>query len=231
MNNSLLLELNIALMPDQPLAERLALTSQKMAKNYPARVQLDATPARLAMAPHLTLYQVPLYIKDLEQAGELLGQIAANTPAFSLIATDYLYNAGEASFEADYETTDELVKMQMQVIEALNPLRGELLLQRDPSGGDMRRFFTQEDRQGDDVRKTGYWEVGDAREGGYFRPHATLNWFDLGTEVNIADPALPQITELGGDYSALGLFALGPQGSCPQLLARYTLVPRSSTPE
>lgn len=223
MENTLVLELNIALMPARPLADALAATSQAIAKKYPARVQLDATPARLVMAPHLTLYQAPLYVKDLERASGLLAQIAARTPALSLTAAEYVYNAGEASFEVDYETTDELVSAQAEVIAALNPLRGELLLRRDPSGGDMRRFLGRADRQGDDVRATGYWEVGDARTGGYFRPHATLNWLELGTELDMNDPLLPDVTVLSGDYPAMGLFALGPQGSCPQLLARYEL--------
>ena len=80
------------------------------------------------------------------------------------------------------------------------------------------------------MRKTGYWEVGDAREGGYFRPHATLNWFELGTQVDANNSLLPPVAALSGNYDTLGLFVLGPQGSCPQLLASYTLVPRSSTP-
>jgi hypothetical protein len=222
-NNPLLLELNIALMPSQPLADQLAKTSRAVAKKYPARVQLDATPARLVMAPHLTLYQVPLHLKDMEHASDLLERIAAHTPVFSLTASEYLYNAGEASFEVDYETTDELVTMQTEVIHALNPLRGDLFLQRDPSGGDMRRFLTQQDRQGDDVRATGYWEVGDARQGGFFRPHATINWLELGTPLDITDPLLPAVHHFSGQYDNVGLFVLGPQGSCPQLLRRYSL--------
>lgn len=223
MNDSLILELNVALMPDRQLSEKLANTSRVIAKKYPARVQLDATPARLVMAPHLTLYQVPLYVKDVEQASARLREITAAIPTFLLHATEYLYNAGEASLEIDYETTDTLAGMQMQIIEALNPLRGELLLERDPSGSDMQHFLAQSDRQGDDVRATGYWEVGDARQGGFFRPHATLNWLDIDTNMNIDDPTLPSATSLDGTYDALGLFVLGPQGSCPQLLRRYML--------
>lgn len=217
------IELNIALIPNASLTHTLAHTSQQLAKQYPAIVQLEDEQARLSMAPHLTLYQVPLLLRDLSAAHEHLAALASKGSPFSLQATHYLYNAGEASFEVDYQTTSELLALQRQVIDALNPLRGELLLERDPAGNAMTTFLSQTGTQSDDVRHSGYWEVGDSGAGGFFRPHATLNWFALGTNVATNDPLLPAITTHSGIYEAIGLFALGPHGSCPQRLAQYPL--------
>jgi len=216
--DDLLIELNIALIPDAALAGKLADASQAMATKYPAYIQLGHAHARLAMAPHLTLYQTPIRLKDMEQTDTALREITEATPAFTLASTSYLYNAGEASFEIGYETTDALMRLQTQAIDALNPLRSDLLLERDPGGNDPRQALDAPGALGENLRTTGYGEVGEL-----FRPHATLNWFKIGTEIDLSDPALPAATSFSGTYEALGIFALGPHGTCPQLLRQYEL--------
>lgn len=219
------LELNIALIPDDELAQRLAEISNRLAKRYRAFIQLGGAKARLVMAPHLTLYQVPLLLADVDAAARLLAVLARQQGPFRLAATEYLYNAGEASFEVDYELPKTLMNLQAKVIGALNPLRGKLLLERDPAGNDMREFLQKTGRQSEDVRRTGYWEVGDPAQGGFFRPHATLNWFERGTAIDVEQEKeiLSDIKTLSGHYEALGIYLLGPNGTCPQLLERYEL--------
>ncbi len=218
-NISLKLELNIALVPDDRLAERLVAASQGLARRHPTIVRLGRGNVRLAMAPHLTLYQVPLAIKDVEEATNRLASIIATSRLpFNLQATTYVYNEGEASFEVDYEVTNSLLALQTEVIDALNPMRGELLLERDPGGNSVSQLLQADGVLGKNIRETGYAEVGDPREGGLFRPHATLNWFERGTKIELPNEQLPPIDTLSGAYKALAVYTLGPNGTCPQRL-------------
>lgn len=223
MDTPLILELNIALIPSNQLSHQLVAVSQKLAHTYPTLVQLGLPDGRLAMAPHLTLYQVPLLLDNVTQAVQQIREEASEYTPFNLMATEYAYNQEEASLEIGYETTDELVALQTAIITTINPLRGELLLERDPAGNDLHAFLTTNSRQGEDVRRTGYWEVGDSRQGGFFRPHATLNWFTLGTQVDLQQAVFPDPITLNGIYTAIGIYSLGPKGSCPQLIASCPL--------
>lgn len=215
-------ELNIALIPDDELAAKLIATSKKLASLYPTVVQLNDVRARLAFAPHLTLYQVPIPMKNLDKTLRLLAEVARTMQASTLKATQYAYNAGEASFEVQYEVTDHLVLWQSKVIEGLNSLRDGLVLERDPAGHVVSELLEKEGVLGKILHQTGYGEAGDPRRGGLFRPHATLNWFELGTKVVESDSRLLSAETLSGKYPALGVYLLGPYGTCPQRIARYS---------
>lgn len=172
---------------------------------------------RLALAPHLTLYQVAVAMDDLWRLHAGLRDIALSARPAELPCKGLAYNAGEASLEARTDIPGELAELQRAVIALVNPIRGDRLLERDPAGNRVADLYGADGLPGRCIRDTGYAEVGEL-----FRPHYTLNWFEPGTVVEAgdiecaADPAT-----LTGDYSALGMFALGPYGTCPQLLARY----------
>lgn len=213
----MVIELNIALIPHKTTADELIAISELVAAKYPAIVRLEQ-PFKLSTAPHLTLYQLPLDISQLDTAGARLTDIASYASVFNLAATKYAYNEGEASFELQRETTEPLIRLQTEVLDALNLLRGEQLLQRDPSGAEVAELVHADDPLGTNMQKYGYAEVGPL-----FRPHDTLNWLKLGemADVNTAD--LPDPQTVSGQYDAIGIFALGPHGTCPQLLAKCAL--------
>jgi hypothetical protein len=220
--NDLTIELNIALLPSPALASRLTALSEEFSSRYPAIVRLGDDASRLSLAPHLTLYQVPVPVADLSQLHEGLHKIAQGTANFTLACTGLAYNAGEASLEARTEAPESLVAVQGAVIDIANPIRGGLVLDRDPAGNRVADLLDAMGPFGDNIRRTGYAEVGDPRAGGLFRPHDTLNWFEPGTVIDAErESRAIEIAALGGDYPALGLFTLGPYGTCPQLLARY----------
>lgn len=211
--SDLWIELNVALLPSDDLAGKLTAVSAEFADRYPAVVRLGNAGRRLALAPHLTLYQVPVPLSGMDRLHAGLSRIAESGRPAELPCKGLVYNAGEASLEAQTDIPDGLVALQRDVIALANPLRGGRLLERDPAGNRVA------DLPGRGIRDTGYGETGEL-----FRPHYTLNWFEPGTplppgEIECAvDPAA-----LTGHYTALGLFALGPYGTCPQLLARYGL--------
>lgn len=220
------LELNIALLPNRSLAERLTDLSQTLAENHPTVVRLGRAGARLTLAPHLTLLQTALPLSAIPNLDDRISQIASKTSVFNgMEATKYVYNHDEASFEVCRRVTDHLVAAQTAIIQSVSPLRSNLLVERDPAGNKLEDLLYVEGILGDNIHKYGYAEVGDPRQGGLFRPHDTTNWFELGTQIDINTELLPKLEALRGDYNALGLFILGPHGTCPQLLADYPLIP------
>jgi hypothetical protein len=220
MDTNTSIELNIALIPTADSANRHIAVSQMVASRYPALVQLNGQ-HKLALAPHLTLYQLPVPLSNLQKLLRELQAVAAHMAAPDAQATQYVYNAGEASFELQYAVTDVLLAWQEQVIASANPLRGGLLLERDPAGNAVRDLLEKEGTVGDNIRATGYAEVGDPANGGLFRPHVTLNWLAPGTQLDGATANLPEVNTMDGTFPALGVYALGPQGTCPQRLAQF----------
>jgi hypothetical protein len=209
------IELNVCLIPCDKVSNSLISYSQKFAK-YPneATVVLEnSANSRLAIAPHLTLYQVPLLVRDLEGVADILAEIAAQqlTP-LHLTATSLAANVDEGSLEVRYDRPDELVKLQCEVIHRLNPMRGSNLIEKDPAGNDLS---LSRDAQ---VLATGFNESYEA-----FRPHVTLNWFHQGSKIDTetAVDLSNLFVETSGVYDKLGLFVLGPQGTCPQLLTHW----------
>jgi hypothetical protein len=211
------IELNIALVPEPGLAERLTAASDEFAERYPAIVRLGEVHHRLSFSPHLTLYQLAVPSSELPMLSAGLRKIASEETAIALACTGLAYNAGEGSLEARTETTAAVAALQARVIDQANPLRDGILLERDPAGNPVRELLAAPGVLGENIRRTGYAEVGEL-----FRPHDTLNWFLPGTNVDVARDDVPvDIRSLGGSYPVLAMFALGPYGTCVQALAKY----------
>jgi hypothetical protein len=223
MNQRLVCELNLALIPDTELASRHISFSKKMAGLYRPVIQLNGVTPRVAFAPHLTIYQVPIRVQDLAEMYEALHDLASQAPPFSLSATEYGSNEDEGSFEVRYEAPARLMELQDDTIAVVNPLRGSLLLERDPAGRLLRERIEESGTAGDNIRRTGFDAVGDPAQGGLFHPHVTLDWFELGTSVELNAEDWPSLSHFDGSFVAFGIFLLGPYGTAAQRLAALEL--------
>lgn len=224
MNVSLKIETNIALVPEPRLADYLTEASCRIARRYGAVVRLGKVGPRLSLAPHLTLYQAALPLEGLPELNEVLSTIAHTERPPYLTSIGLAYNEREGSIEDRKEAVSSLVTLQDRVISMADPLRNGLLLERDPAGHNVADLLLAPGRLGENIRATGYGEVGDPATGGLFRPHDTLNWLEPGTQIDLAyEQSVLNIEDMSGLYPAIGLFAIGPYGTCPQLLARYEL--------
>ena len=223
MHQQLVCELNLALIPEARLAQRLISFSSEMAGRYRPVIQLNAVTPRLAFTPHITVYQVPVRVRDLSGLRAALADVAGNAPPLSLRATEYSSNQNEGSFEVRYEALPRLIDLQDETIAVVNPRRGNLLLERDPAGRLMSERVTESGLASDNIRRTGFDAVGDPAKGGLFHPHITLNWFELGTSVEVPGRGWPSLSSLDGRFVALGIFLLGPYGTCAQRLAAFDL--------
>jgi hypothetical protein len=222
MTQELISELQMALIPDNSLADRHVALSKQMASQYPAVITLTGTGPRLAFTPHLTIYQVAVKTKDLDRLFGALSELTSTVP-FVLAATEYRSNEDEGSFEVRYEAASRVMQFQDEVLEVVNPLRGDLLVERNGGGRLFSELILQSGTIGDNIRRTGFDAVGDPAKGGAFRPHVSINWFRLGTSVKMNAPDWPPILDFSGRFVALGIFLLGPYGTCVQRLAALDL--------
>jgi hypothetical protein len=226
-NTGLACELNLVVVPETALAAKHIALSQDLAKRHSARITLDGIEPRLAFAPHVTLYQVAICLHDMDRVLADLAAIAGRTPLLMLAATQYAYNAQDATIELRYKPTTPLTELQDAVLQAVNPIRGSLLRERDPSGHLLSDLITLPGKAGDNIRRTGFDAVGDPQNGGTFIPHVSLNWFQPGTPLDTGSEELPPITDFDGSFVALGIYLLGPYGTCAQRLASLQLASRS----
>jgi hypothetical protein len=216
-------ELNLALIPETGLANRHITFSRQMAGRYRSLIQLNGVTPRVAFAPHVTLYQVPVQACDLPGLGAVLLDVAAKAPQLWLSAAEYRSNQDEGSFEVRYKPAAQLMELQADTIAVVNPLRGDLLLERDPAGRPLSKRIDEPGQAGDNIRRTGFDAVGDPAQGGLFYPHVTINWFELGTPVDLKATDWPSLSHFDGRFVALGIFLLGPYGTCAQRFAALPL--------
>lgn len=213
------IELNIALAPSRALGANLTKWSQAIAKQTKnTLVMLGEGETRLSDVPHLTLYQVPILARDLDQLAEQLQLIAEQEAPYDLTVTNLTYNADERSLEIGYETQPRLVELQMKVTSYTNILRQGMLLEKDPAGNRISELLHVEGELGENIRNFGYSEIG-----GLFRPHATLNWFGPDTDFAIETEQKNNCSELSGQYDTLIISALGSHGRCAQQLTHHKL--------
>jgi hypothetical protein len=219
MDQQLICELNLALIPETELASRHIAFSKQMAGRYRSLIQLNGVTPRVAFTPHITLYQVPVQARDLPGLRAALLDVAAKAPRLSSGATEYRSNRNEGSFEVRYAAAARLMELQDDTIAVTNPLRGDLLLERDPAGRPLTERIDEPGLAGDNIRRTGFDAVGDPARGGLFYPHVTINWFEPGTPVELNATDWPSLSHFDGRFVALGIFLLGPYGTCAQRLA------------
>lgn len=220
------IELNICLVPHITLSDASARVSSSISRQHHARVILDEGKAKLSTAPHVTLYQVPLPLADLACLFDEMKKIASLAFPLDLVGKDYCANDHEGSFEVVYEVNDSILSLQRMVINAANPLRGNLLLERDPAGNSIREIL---DERADELAETesrldNLRRIGFSDAGMTYSPHLTLTWLSNFNEVCEIDvKSLSPPTELGGVFDELAVFCLGPRGTTPQKLASWKL--------
>src|ERR1700756_856 len=109
MDQQLICELNLALIPEAELASRHIWLSKEMAGRYRPVIQLNGVTPLVAFAPHVTVYQVPVPVRDLPSMRDALLDVAVKPRPFSLEATGYAANADEGSFEVRYQAPTRLM--------------------------------------------------------------------------------------------------------------------------
>lgn len=230
------LECCIALTPSSELECRIRKVSQRIAKSNEKGgviLTLQCTDRILSLAPHLTLYQLCLPLHNVQSAGELLCECALTTPELNLKCFTFSDDPSEGSIELKYTAIDELLSLQTRIVEKLNGLRENNLLEYNPAGLSVQKIIREsvESPALENLKAYGFPEFGAPT----FNPHVTLNWMSPGVDVfkrpidgtysyvEEGDEEDPHPTQFSGAFTHLSLYVMGPQGTCPQLLASYKM--------
>lgn len=194
---------DIVLLPNPELAEKAFKVSEQL-KEFGTLYTLKEGQC----FPHASLYMTQLKIEDIEKVKELLADIAAATPKIDLTSTRY--DQAEGYIDADYQRTELIQKLQMAVVEAINPIRDGM---REK---DKQRMLTITGQACENLEKYGYRGVGEL-----FRPHISFTRFADGKPIDTS--VLPDPNEFSGEFTKLGLFEMGDNGTCVRKIAEFEL--------
>jgi hypothetical protein len=118
--NDKLIAIDILLQPDQTMITRANEVNARLRGNYPRGYELDAT-----HAPHVTLLQRFVRVKDLDAVTAAIAKVYANNPPIGLHlkaqAIDYVIWSGVAVTVFVVERTPELMQLHEKVIAAVEP--------------------------------------------------------------------------------------------------------------
>jgi hypothetical protein len=194
---------DIVLLPEASLATKVQSLSIDLAA-YTTHFTIDES----AYFSHLSLYMLQLKAGDINQVCICLETLANTVRTLSLEAKAYHYENNY--LDVEYHTTTDIVALQKQVIELANPLRDGLRTR------DVERLKTAVGEERDNILTYGYRSVGES-----FHPHTTFTRF-IYDEASVIE-TLPPVSEFGGEYSALGLFKMGDNGTCIKPIQTWPL--------
>ncbi len=192
---------DIVILPTDGLAQRAVNLSERLAQHDTLYTLKDGL-----CYPHASLYMTQLKVEDLDKVKAMLADIASVTPPPSLITTRY--DQAEGYIDADYTRIDLIDRLQMTVVEAINPIRDGM---REK---DKARMLTTTGKVRENLEKYGYRGVGEL-----FRPHMSFTRFADGEPIDTT--ALPNPAEFSGMFVKLGLFEMGDNGTCVRKLAEF----------
>lgn len=205
--NQTSLPCNIVILPSTDLAQKAIHVSQQLAQDYPTFFTLKDG----EYYPHITLYMTQLKVADLERAQLLLTDVANHAQSFTLQADRYELNFGY--FDANYERPAALEALQMAVIDAINPIRDGM---REK---DKQHLLEASGVERENLQKYGYRGVGEL-----FRPHVTLTRITDDQPVDTS--ILPDPEDFSGQFTHLGIFEMGDNGTCVRKIAELPLARR-----
>ncbi len=206
---------DIVLLPGGSVTQKAIRLSEKLSQHYDTRFTLG----KESNYPHYSLYMAQLDKHSAEKAKHHLAEIASAFPIFDLEATKYWQDPEEGFFEIQYKRTPALIALQNHIIASINPLRKGRFLDFYPPG------YTKEELEKqltgnalEQLYKYGYPEIGED-----YRPHMTFTRLTQSAIATTIDTKLPPITEFSGIYPRLGLYVMGPNGTCVEKIAVFPL--------
>lgn len=194
---------NVVLLPKPELSQKAIDLSAQLQTHGSFFTLKDG-----AFFPHISLYMLQLKIADYGKVKELVGNISRSYKPFHLTA--YKYDQNKGFIDAEYEKTTELIQLQEQIIDALNPIRDG-----------MREKDIQRMQEASGIKRKYFEEYGYPNVGELFRPHLTITRF---TDEELKNTArLPSPNVFSGVYDKVGFFESGENGTCIRLIADFSL--------
>jgi len=185
---------DIVILPGENVRDIAYIESQKLETQSTLFTLEEGT-----FYPHVSLYMLQLKVIDVSKAMNVISQIAKTHNQFDLLAEKYHQIAGYIDIE--YTKTDLLIKLQSDVITALNPIRDGLRL------NDQKRILTSTGVELTNLQEYGYRAIGQL-----FEPHLTLTRFENLEPIDTSTMIVP--ANYNGLYTHIGMFEMGENGTC-----------------
>jgi len=196
---------NVVILPEPDLAS-MAIRASKKLESLGSLFALESG----KYYPHASLYMLQLRTETLPKAEQLLADIAASTE--SVAPHPVRYYQAEGYIDVEYQKTHQLAQLQDKVVSALNPIRDGM---REK---DKARMLEATGAVRQNLEQYGYRGVGEL-----FRPHLTLTRFaDEQPDIESKLPA--SFRQFGGQFTKLGLFEMGDNGTCIRQIADFDLI-------
>ena len=198
---------DIVLLPDEALAGK-AVTASQILSRFDPLFTLEIG----AFYPHMSLYMFQLRTDDISKVARELHTIARSQTVITGIASNYCLGTGYALgyIDSELEVTEELLNLQKNVIEAVDPIRDGM------RQSDITRLSTAKGAALYNLQKYGYPAVGKL-----FRPHITLS--RLKSHVPEVTSFLPPIGSFTGNFDRIGLCEMGENGTCVRMIDEFSL--------
>lgn len=192
---------NIVILPSDDLADKAIASSQQL-HDLGSLFTLEYG----KFYPHASIFMLQLKIDDLPKAETLLAEIATKTNDLDLIAANYYQSMNFIGVE--YQKPDQINNLQQAVISALNPIRDGVREKVKP------RMLEATGLALDNYQKYGWDTVGEL-----YWPHLTITRF--AEPQPSAEAMLSDVSSFSGQYTRLGLFEMGDNGTCIRKIAEY----------
>jgi hypothetical protein len=159
--------------------------------------------------PHISLYMVQLDPENLSTATVLLNEIAVRLERYALTALSY--NQTRGYIDVVYEKLLALRDLQISVVAAFTPLRV------GTHDAYLRHLQAVSPEARANIEQYGYPNIGSL-----FRPHLTFTRLANNGAVSLENMPSPAV--FSGSYERLGVFELGPHGTCVRQIASVGLL-------
>lgn len=163
---------------------------------------------------HASLYMFQMSIDNQEACIAALRQIAEHTNALQLEQDGYFHQSsghGKGYVDIAFSKNEAAKSLQQQIIDVFNTLRAGM------RESDKLKMADAAGLKLENLQKYGYPAVGEL-----FRPHITLTKFPPEIEPGLS--ALPAATTFDGKFNRIGLFEMGPNGTCIRKIAEFSLI-------
>ncbi|MBU6427293.1 DUF3977 family protein [Patescibacteria group bacterium] len=158
--------------------------------------------------PHVSIYMLQIKDSDLDKVFGLLNEVAKGTR--TITGTPRLFGTHNNYIDVEYEKTEEMRKLQMNVVNLLNPLRDGL---RDR---DKERLLTATGVEKETILKYGYRSVGE-----FFEPHLTFTRFKIEQKDTVNN--MPNMSIFSGNFPEIGIYEMGDNGTCVKEIKKWKL--------
>jgi hypothetical protein len=229
------LTVDIALTLPAQLRQRAILSSELLAQRmatlgHPSAFRLGrpfpGSRAADHCEPHVSVFMLAV---EESEVGRVLAAAARTAAAHAPVtaAGQHWGLNPQGAPELYLRQSDAWVTLQRAVVAAIEPLRRGRLRAADPAGTRLAGLVAELRRDGSDPERLrqleayGYDEVTDGFAS-RFRPHVTVAW-PAGGAFEVSLDGLPPPADFDGVLSGLGVFGMGPNGTCTRRYGEYVL--------